>query len=156
MGVQIGIGISSFEGEIMSLDCIFCKIVAGDMPCVKVFENETVLSFMDINPITRGHALVIPKAHHDPITNVPDELLADVIHGVKKVASAMVKGISADGINVAQANGKIAGQEVWHTHFHVIPRYEDDPHDWKNPLRKYNTDNKINEYCEKIKAVLQG
>ena len=108
----------------MNDGCIFCRIVAGTIPGTKVYEDADVLVFMDISPVTKGHALVIPKAHHDPITNVPAALLQKVIVVVQKIAAAQVEWLKADGVNVTQANGKIAGQVIPHVHFHVLPRYD--------------------------------
>ena len=110
----------------MSDDCIFCRIVAGDLPAAKVYEDEHTLAFMDINPIASGHVLVIPKAHHDPLMATPDAVLQQLIVMVRRIAAAQVKGLGACAVNVTQANGSLAGQEVPHIHFHVIPRREGD------------------------------
>lgn len=110
----------------MQTDCIFCKIVAGQIPSCKVYEDADTLAFMDIGPVVKGHTLVIPKQHWDPITQTPDETLAKVIAVVRKVAQAQMKGLAAEGVNVSQANGKLAGQEIPHIHFHVIPRFRQD------------------------------
>lgn len=116
----------------MSTECIFCKIIAGEIPATKVYEDDKTLAFMDIGPVVKGHTLVIPKEHHDPITNTPDNVLQDLIVIVRKIARAQMKGLNADGVSVSQANGKPAGQEVPHIHFHIIPRYENSssPRNW--------------------------
>ena len=111
----------------MSEGCIFCRIVAGELPSAKVYEDEDTLAFMDIGPVTKGHTLVIPKQHCDPITGAPAQVLQKLILTVQKVAAAHLDGLHADGVNVTQANGKIAGQIVPHLHFHIIPRYENRP-----------------------------
>ena len=86
-------------------NCIFCKIVAGELPAAIVHDDDVCLAFMDIGPIVKGHTLVIPKAHHDPLTATPDALLQKLIVVVRRVAAAQLKALDADGINVTQANG---------------------------------------------------
>lgn len=139
----------------MNDHCIFCKIAAGTVPSVKVYEDEQVLAFMDISPITKGHTLVIPKAHHDPITTMPLPLLQQVVAVVQKIAKAQVDGLKADGINITQANGEIAGQVIPHVHFHVIPRSRNDRHSWNSPQRKYDADEEIGRYAGAIKKALK-
>jgi histidine triad (HIT) family protein len=111
----------------MSADnCIFCKIVAGEIPCFKVYEDEQTLAFMDINPATRGHALVIPKEHSPNLFDSPDEQLATVAAAARKVGKAIQAAVTPDGLNLVQANGPGAAQSVFHLHFHVLPRYTGD------------------------------
>ncbi|MEI6972223.1 MAG: HIT family protein [bacterium] len=138
----------------MTENCVFCKIVAGTIPSTKVYEDDSVLVFMDISPVTKGHALVVPKAHHDPITAVPLVLLQQVIAVVQKVAKAQVYALKADGINVTQANGEIAGQVIPHVHFHVIPRLKSDPHTWHMPQLKYDSDAEMKQYAELIRKAI--
>jgi len=139
----------------MNTSCIFCKIIKGELPSSKVLETTDVIAFMDINPVIKGHVLVVPKEHHNPITNVPDALLGKVIAAVKKIAAAQIKGLKADGINVTQANGEIAGQVIPHVHFHVIPRFANDenPKNWIPG--KYSSPDEMNAYCSKIKQALE-
>lgn len=110
--------------------CVFCKIVRGELPCAKVYEDDAVLAFMDIAPIIKGHALVIPKLHVERIMDVPADILARVMTVVQRVARAQVDGLHADGVNLHQTNGAVAGQTVPHVHVHVIPRFEGDGHSW--------------------------
>ncbi len=135
-------------------DCIFCKIVAGQIPCTRVYEDDAVLAFMDIGPIVKGHTLVIPKAHHDPLTAVPSDLLARVIEVVRRVAAAQVAGLKADGVNVHQSNGAVAGQVVPHVHFHVIPRFADDGHRWNWKAGRYDDPAEPAALAERIRAAL--
>lgn len=108
-------------------DCIFCKIVAGELPAIKVDEDEQTLSFMDINPGTRGHALVVPKTHaRDLVTIEPDQLAA-VVQAAQRLASRMPGALGADGVNLVNSCGAAAWQTVFHFHLHVIPRYAGDP-----------------------------
>lgn len=112
----------------MTLDseCIFCKIIREEIPCFKVYEDEHTLSFLDINPIAPGHALVIPKFHTPNIYEAPPEWLANTMTTVSRVARAVEASVSPGGINILQANGAGAAQSVFHIHFHVIPREADD------------------------------
>ena len=136
-------------------DCIFCKIVAGEMPASKVYEDDSVLAFMDIGPIVEGHTLVIPKQHCDPITDVPPDLLSKVILVAKKIAAAQLKGLGADGVNLHQCNGAASGQEVPHLHFHVIPRYHNDGHHWNWNPKSYSDSAEMDRLAEKISAEIE-
>ncbi|KAB1441784.1 HIT family protein [Pseudodesulfovibrio senegalensis] len=110
----------------MDNDCIFCKIVAGEIPCAKVFESETCLGFLDIAPVNKGHALVLPKAHHPALWDLPAGLGEDLMAAMKAVSVAVRETTGAHGLNVMQNNLEAAGQLVPHLHFHVIPRFSDD------------------------------
>ena len=104
---------------------IFAKILRGEAPCARVFEDDHVLSFMDVFPQARGHTLVIPK--HSTARNMLDEepqVLANVILGVQRVTRALRAALNPDGIVVTQFNGALAGQTVYHLHFHIIPRWD--------------------------------
>ena len=108
-------------------DCIFCKILAGELPGTIVDEDERTVSFMDINPATRGHALVVPREHTaDLMTIDPDELAA-CSAAAQRLARRAKDVLGADGINILNCCGEAAWQTVWHFHLHVIPRYADDP-----------------------------
>jgi histidine triad (HIT) family protein len=108
-------------------DCIFCKIVAGELPATIVDEDERTIAFMDINPGTRGHALVVPRVHaHDLLSIEPSELAA-VANAAQRLAIRAKERLRADGVNVINSCGAAAWQTVFHFHLHVIPRYEGDP-----------------------------
>jgi histidine triad (HIT) family protein len=108
-------------------DCIFCKIVAGELPATIVAEDERTVSFMDINPATRGHALVIPRAHSRDLLSVDPEDLAAAALAAKRLAGRASERLGAVGVNVINSCGAAAWQTVFHFHVHVIPRYIDDP-----------------------------
>jgi histidine triad (HIT) family protein len=108
-------------------DCIFCKILAGDLPARIVDEDERTISFMDIAPATRGHALVIPRAHSADLLSVDEEDLQAVAAASKRLAQRAKARLGADGVNLVNSCGAIAWQTVFHFHVHVIPRYEGDP-----------------------------
>ena len=122
----------------MSADnCIFCKIVAGDIPATKIYEDEVALAFLDIGPISDGHTLVIPKQHYDKLHDCPAELLGQVSGCLGRIARAVVAATDADGYNVLCNNGRAAGQLVDHTHFHIIPRNTGDGVFNRWPSSKY-------------------
>ncbi|NCD34642.1 MAG: HIT family protein [Spartobacteria bacterium] len=134
--------------------CIFCNIAAGMIPCTKVFESDDILAFMDIGPIIKGHVLVIPKKHYDPIIATPDDVLAAMMSVVKRVASAQIKQLGAQGVNVIQNNGACSGQAVPHIHIHVIPRYEDDGHHWNWDAKSYESMDEMQQLADRISAEL--
>jgi histidine triad (HIT) family protein len=107
-------------------DCIFCKIVRGELPSFKVYEDEDTLAFLDIHPTHPGHTLVIPKEHTDNIFTISAESWAKVQETVRKVAKGVETGLSADGVNINMNNREHAGQVVHHAHVHLIPRYKGD------------------------------
>jgi len=103
-------------------DCIFCRIVAGDMPCARVHEDEQCMAFMDINPLQSGHILVIPRKHYELLTDMPGDDASALAAVLPRLARAVVAATGAEGFNILQANGSCAGQVVAHVHFHIIPR----------------------------------
>jgi histidine triad (HIT) family protein len=107
-------------------DCIFCKIVAGELPSARVDEDDRTISFMDISPATRGHALVIPREHSSDLLSVDDEDLCAVASAAQRLATRAKERLGADGVNLLNACGAVAFQSVFHFHVHVIPRYEGD------------------------------
>ena len=108
-------------------ECIFCKIVAGELPAAVVASDERVLAFLDINPATRGHTLVIPRAHVEDIHEIDSDDLAAAAALAQRVASRARERLGADGVNLLHSSGSAAWQTVFHFHIHVIPRYLGDP-----------------------------
>lgn len=104
-------------------DCIFCKIVKGEIPSAKVFENEHVVAFLDISQITKGHTLVIPKVHNENIFDLDGETARNLFEVVPQIANAIKADLQPAGINMLSNAGEAAGQEVFHFHMHLIPRY---------------------------------
>ena len=107
-------------------NCIFCKIVKGEIPSTKIYEDSKILAFLDIAPVNIGHTLVIPKEHFINIYDTPEEILANMAKVAKKISQALKTQVGADGINVTMNNEKAAGQIIFHTHIHVIPRINTD------------------------------
>jgi histidine triad (HIT) family protein len=108
-------------------NCIFCKIIAGELPSTRVAEDERTVSFMDINPATRGHALVVPRAHSTDLLGIDPEDLSAVAVAAQRLAALAKERLGADGVNLLNACGAAAWQTVFHFHVHVIPRYSGDP-----------------------------
>lgn len=107
-------------------NCIFCKIVKGELPSTKLYEDDHVLAFLDIDPVNLGHTLVIPKKHYVNIYETPEHNLIEMMKVVKKLSEAIKNGLKSDGINVTMNNDPAAGQVVFHSHIHIIPRITDD------------------------------
>eukprot|EP00276_Gloeochaete_wittrockiana_P009695 CAMPEP_0184646168 /NCGR_PEP_ID=MMETSP0308-20130426/2804_1 /TAXON_ID=38269 /ORGANISM="Gloeochaete witrockiana, Strain SAG 46.84" /LENGTH=148 /DNA_ID=CAMNT_0027075901 /DNA_START=237 /DNA_END=683 /DNA_ORIENTATION=- len=103
-------------------DCIFCKIVKGSIPCSKLYEDEHVIAFLDINPVADGHALIVPKAHYVTLPETPGAVAGACMSVAPKIADAILKAVGVEAFNILQNNGKAAGQAVMHVHFHIIPR----------------------------------
>ncbi len=137
----------------MSQDCIFCKIVHKKAPATLLYEDDEVMAFLDIRPVSEGHSLVIPKAHYETIFDIPEELLGKVHKIAKKIAQAVEKGIQAEGISIIQQNGRAANQDIFHLHVHVIPRAPNKKLLHHNLTRSSN--DKLNEVSVKIKAYLK-
>lgn len=121
-------------------NCIFCKIVAGQIPCWKLHEDEQVLSFLDIGPLSRGHCLIIPKAHHVTLETVSEELAAACTRVAPRLGRAVRDVTGTAGWNLLQNNGTVAGQVVMHVHFHIIPRVEGDGLGFRWPAGKLDAE----------------
>ncbi|MBM6617204.1 HIT family protein [Bacillus suaedaesalsae] len=104
-------------------DCIFCKIIQGEIPCAKVYENEHVLAFLDISQVSKGHTLVIPKTHKENVFELTPEIAQEIFKVVPKISNSIKKEFSPVGLNLLNNNGEHAGQSVFHFHLHIIPRY---------------------------------
>lgn len=107
-------------------ECIFCKIVKGEIPSFKVFENDRVFCFLDINPLTKGHTLVIPKNHYENVFDIPENDLKEIISTAKDLSVKIKKTLNAEGVNLVNASGEAAEQSIFHFHLHIVPRYKND------------------------------
>ncbi len=134
-------------------DCIFCKIIAGEIPSFIIFENDDSFAFMDINPANEGHALVIPKEHAADVHAVSEAAITATVKTAKKVAAAVDKTLSPDGLNLLQCNGPAAAQSVMHFHMHVLPRKNGDELKLNWGLEPGDMD-AIGALAEKIRANL--
>lgn len=134
-------------------DCIFCKIVAGTIPCAKLFESEDVLAFLDIAPVSPGHALVIPKAHVENLLDLPAGLGEVLLAAAKQVGRAVMQATAAEGLNLQMNNFEAAGQIVPHAHLHLVPRRAGDGLTlW--PQYPYKGKDEMNALAERIRRAL--
>ncbi len=134
-------------------ECIFCNITQGNIPANKVYENDSVICFLDIMPANKGHCLVVPKKHHETLLDMPDEALKNLILTTKKVAKALSLSIGNGSYNIVMNNGKTAGQVVAHAHIHIIPRFNGDRLRIKWSRQRY-TDEEMRKTQEKIKKFV--
>ena len=132
-------------------DCIFCKIANGEIPSATLYEDEDFRVILDLGPASKGHALILPKAHAATIYEISDDMAAKAMILAKKMATKMTEALKCDGFNIVQNNGEPAGQTVFHFHMHLIPRYEGDQVGitWKPGTL---TDEVKNEILEKLKS----
>ena len=133
-------------------NCIFCKIVKGELPSYKVYEDDSVLALLDIAPVNVGHTLVIPKEHFENILETPEDIIAHMMRVVKKVSHG-IETLKPDGINIGMNNRPAAGQVIFHSHIHVIPRYTEDGFQMWHGRRGYNP-GEAEATAEKIKRAL--
>ena len=140
------------ETEMREKNCIFCKIIAGEIPARTIYEDEEFKVILDANPAAKGHALIVPKEHCANIYEISEELLAKAAKLAKKLAVHMTEVLKCDGFNLLQNNGEVAGQTVFHFHMHLIPRYEgmknDDLLNWTH---EQFSDQEQDEICQKLK-----
>ena len=135
-------------------DCIFSKIVAGEIPAQKVYEDDVILAFLDINPISDGHTLVVPKKKYERLDDCPAELLGQMCSRLGRIAKAVVSATGAEGYNMLCNNGRAAGQLIDYVHFHIIPRNLGDGVLAKWPQHKY-PQGKIEQIAERIRENLK-
>jgi len=108
------------------MDCIFCKIIAGEIPSYKVYEDDDCLAFLDISPVNPGHTLVVPKQHYVNLLELPSDLANKILGVIKKITPTILAGVGATDFNLGLNNGPLAGQLVNHCHFHIMPRFAGD------------------------------
>ena len=133
-------------------NCIFCKILAGEIPSTAVYEDDDFKAILDVNPAARGHVIILPKNHAANIYELPDEDASKIMVVAKKIATAIEKAYHCDGVNILQNNGEAAGQTVFHLHVHVIPRFKGDTVNigWKQGDMPEDLD----AICKEIQAQL--
>lgn len=130
-------------------DCIFCKIIAGQIPCNRIYEDDSVLAFLDIGPVSDGHVLLIPKEHFEAIDQCSEQAVTAMSSCVGKIAKAVVSAMDAEGYNVLCNNGRAAGQLVDHVHFHIIPRNAGD-----GVFDRWNSYQYTDGKCDEIRAKI--
>ena len=131
-------------------ECVFCKIIRGEIPCCKVYEDDLILAFLDIAPFNIGHTVIIPKDHQNSITTL-DEIYANrIIKIAPKIGVALMRTINAEGFNLFLNNGSVAGQTVWHCHMHVLPRFAGDKVVISSQPLKYDSMDQMAELAGKL------
>jgi len=136
-------------------DCIFCKIVAGRIPALRIYEDDNTLAFLDIGPLAEGHTLVIPKEHFATLTAMPGDQAAALARQLPRLAQAVLDAVSAQGCNILVNQGKVAGQEVPHVHWHIIPRVASDGLGYRWNASTYRK-GRAEQVLQRIAAALQG
>lgn len=134
--------------------CIFCKIIEGEIPSTKIYEDELVYAFMDISPINKGHILVIPKEHHPASSSIPEDVAGRMFHVGSRIGVALRRGMDYEGFNLHLADGTCAGQVVMHAHLHVVPRGVEDGFHWNWRQLKYE-DSEAQEVADKVISKLK-
>jgi histidine triad (HIT) family protein len=134
-------------------DCVFCKIASGQIPSAKIYEDEVIVAFLDIGPISDGHTLVMPRQHFEKVHNCPPELLVQIWTRLGRIAGAVSLAVGADGYNVLCNNGRAAGQVVDHLHFHIVPRKSGDGVFTQWPSFKYRP-GQMEIFADKIRKLL--
>jgi histidine triad (HIT) family protein len=135
------------------MDCIFCDIIQRKSPAEIIYEDEKVISFLDIRPINYGHTLVIPIKHYEDFISVPSDEMNAIINVTQNISEAVSKSLKADGFNIIANNGAAAGQRVFHFHFHIIPRYNTDKFHFRPVLKNYSNGS-MKEIADKIRSAV--
>lgn len=136
-----------------SSDCIFCRIVAGEIPSEKILEDGDALAFLDVGPLAPGHCLLIPKTHTETLDAMAPQAVADVCQHLPAIVAAVREATGCDGVNILQNNGRIAGQVVPHVHFHIIPRSEEAGLEVPWPADSY-PEGQMQQWAERIRKAL--
>ncbi len=129
--------------------CIFCKIINGEIPSLKIYENEYVYAFLDINPCSVGHTLIIPKKHFENIFDMDEQYASEIFKAATHIANLLKEKLDADGVNLINNSGEVAHQAVFHFHLHVIPRYKNDGLNFIQPTLKLDQ-----EYLKELQQKL--
>ncbi len=137
----------------MSQDCIFCRIVAGEIPSAKIYDHGGVFAFLDIAPVNKGHALVVPKKHYETLFELPEDLGRELTIALKTVGRAVMRATGATGLNLGMNNFEAAGQLVNHAHFHLIPRHQGDGLNlWTQ--HAYENDEEMRKLAQAIRSAI--
>ncbi len=143
------------SSELTNQNCLFCKIITGDVPCARIYEDEHILAFLDINPIARGHALVMPKGHYPTLLELPFGVGEPLLRALRLVAAAVREESNAEGFNCVQNNFAPAGQMIFHSHWHIIPRFENDGlPDW--PGGRYKDTAEMQQLAQSIGSRIKN
>jgi len=132
------------------MDCIFCKIIEGEIPSSRVYEDDNFIAFLDINPVHKGHVLIVPKRHFVNVFDTPGDVGALFYSVIVKIAKAVRNAVGCDGVNIVQNNEAAAGQEIFHSHVHIIPRFKKDGLKGHPQKEKYSDFGEMADFAEKI------
>lgn len=138
----------------MAADCIFCKIHAGEIPSQRVYEDARCFAILDINPVSWGHVLILPREHHETWTDLPAELAAHLATVTQKIAVAVKKAAGAEGFNLLMNNHRSSGQAIFHAHFHIIPRKTNDGKSFEWKTKPYES-GQLDKAADAVRAALK-
>lgn len=136
----------------MAGDCLFCKIVKGEIPSAKIYEDKNVVAFLDIFPFSKGHTIVVPVEHYETFFDFPDDKIGNYFTALKKLANKIKANLNADGVNIVQNNFHAAGQVIFHMHYHILPRWEND----EKPFIKQPKEQATPEYLSEVLKAIKG
>ncbi|UOD35564.1 HIT family protein [Deferribacteraceae bacterium V6Fe1] len=136
------------------MDCIFCNLIKGNLPCSRFYEDENFVAILDIRPVNLGHALLIPKKHFVNVLDAPDDVSEKVYPVIKKITNAMKQAYKCDGFNIIQNVEEAGGQEVFHSHIHIIPRYKEDGIRFGIPHKSYGSQEDMCLWAKKVADIL--
>lgn len=136
------------------MDCVFCKVVKGDISCSRFYEDENFVAILDIRPVNLGHALLIPKKHFVNILDTPEDISEKIYAVLKKITRSMQQAYGCDGFNIIQNINEAGGQEVFHSHIHIIPRYKEDGIRFGIKHKNYASNADMCKWAKKIADIL--
>ena len=137
-------------------ECSFCRIISGNSDAQKLIETDHSVAFLDINPMNFGHALIVSRKHYRDFSELPDEVLHDIVDSLSVVARAIIESVRPSGFNIFNNNGSAAGQSVFHFHFHIAPRFEGDGLTVKPRLKVYESVEQMSRYAEMIRGQISA
>jgi len=136
--------------------CVFCKIINGELPSQKVYQNDNIVAFLDIEPVNKGHTLIVTRRHYSSLLDVPDAELGEILQIAKRIAQALKDEFGYQAFNIHHSNGKVAGQDIEHVHFHVWPRLPDDQVELLFPIEVEYEQGEIQEVAQRIVSSLSS
>ncbi|HVR86913.1 MAG TPA: HIT family protein [Planctomycetota bacterium] len=138
----------------MPSDCVFCRILSGEIPCQKIFDDARCVGIMDINPVSWGHVLVLPKEHYETWADLPPDLAVDLARATQKIAIGVKKAAGAEGFNLLMNNHRCSGQAIFHAHFHIIPRKTNDGKSFEWKTKPYDA-GQLDKAADAVRAALK-
>lgn len=136
------------------MECLFCKMIEGEVPCNRVYEDDDFLAVLDINPINFGHTLLIPKMHFKNILDTPEDLSENIYKTAQKISIGLKQSLKCDGLNLIQNIEENGGQEIMHSHIHIVPRFKNDGVSMRSEKKKYASNDDMCKFAKRIADVL--